>query len=103
MIRRWGRLGELGFLTFPDDFQRFCAIVFFPRYSFCVREELGPVALVLKRTRYPTSHGNCLPENVQFPDNCGILSCYLGSVSLLSWYPKSNIPNEYVTFGILER
>src|SRR5207249_11417478 len=83
--------------------EQFLTVVLFCRDSFCFCEKLGPVALVLERPRKPLAHRNCLPENVQFPDNCDILSRYLGSVSLLSGYPKSNIPNEYVPFGILER
>src|SRR2546421_4884071 len=60
------------------------------------------MAFVLNRARQSISYRNCLPEYVQFPDDCGVLFGDLRSMGFLGRYPDSNISNEDITFGVFE-
>src|SRR6267378_1260805 len=82
--------------------EHFSATVFLARDPFCFCKKLGPVALVLKGARQPVSNWNCLPEYVEFPDDCSVLVGDFGSVSFLCWYPDSDVSNQDVMFRVLD-
>src|SRR5438552_10057723 len=77
-------------------------MIFFAGDSLCFGQKLRAVALVLERARHAVSHRNCLPEYVQFSDDCGVLFGDFRSMGFLGRYPDSNVSNEDIMFGVFE-
>src|SRR5947208_1880633 len=88
--------------TASTNNEHFLATLLSARASFCFGEKLCSIAFVLKRAGQSISYRNCLPEYVQFPDDCGVLFGDLRSMGFLGRYPDSNISNEDITFGVFE-